>query len=210
MATVVTNGVLKRVRRANLNVAIVEEVDGSWSELVYLIFVDITIRPATADDVPLVLQFIKALGDYEKLAHQVVATEAGLRDALFGSRPDAEVVIAFAGGEPAGFALFFHNFSTFLGRRGLYLEDLFVKAEWRGHGVGKRLLIHLARLAVERNCGRFEWAVLDWNEPAIEFYRRLGAQPLHEWTVFRVTGDELHELAGVEPNSAAHGRSGSR
>jgi len=172
--------------------------------------VDITIRPATADDVPLVLQFIKALGDYEKLAHQVVATEAGLRDALFGSRPDAEVVIAFAGGEPAGFALFFHNFSTFLGRRGLYLEDLFVKAEWRGHGVGKRLLIHLARLAVERNCGRFEWAVLDWNEPAIEFYRRLGAQPLHEWTVFRVTGDELHELAGVEPNSAAHGRSGSR
>jgi GNAT superfamily N-acetyltransferase len=159
--------------------------------------VDITIRPATADDVPLVLQFIKALGDYEKLAHDVVATEAGLRDALFGSRPDAEVVIAVAGDEPAGFALFFHNFSTFLGRRGLYLEDLFVKAEWRGHGVGKRLLIHLARLAVERNCGRFEWAVLDWNEPAIEFYRRLGAQPLHDWSVFRMTGDALHKLAGV-------------
>jgi GNAT superfamily N-acetyltransferase len=159
--------------------------------------VDITIRPATVEDVPLVLEFIKALGEFERLAHEVVATEAGLRDALFGPRPDAEVVIASAGGEPAGFALFFHNFSTFLGRRGLYLEDLFVKPEWRGHGIGKRLLIHLAGLAVERACGRFEWAVLDWNDPAIQFYRNLGAQPLHEWSIFRVSGAELQKLAAL-------------
>jgi GNAT superfamily N-acetyltransferase len=159
--------------------------------------VDITIRPATVEDVPLVLQFINALGEFEKLAHEVVATEPGLRDALFGPRPDAEVLIAYAGGEPAGFALFFHNFSTFLGRRGLYLEDLFVKPEWRGHGVGKRLLIHLARLAVDRKCGRFEWAVLDWNEGAIQFYCSLGAQPLHDWSIFRMSGDALHKLAGI-------------
>jgi GNAT superfamily N-acetyltransferase len=156
---------------------------------------DITIRPAIADDVPLILEFIKALAEYEKMSDQVIATEAGLRDALFGPRPDAEVVIASAGSEPAGFALFFHNFSTFVGRRGLYLEDLFVKPEWRGHGVGKRLLAHLAQLAIERDCGRFEWAVLDWNEPAIEFYRSLGARPLNDWTVFRVPEDALRRLA---------------
>ena len=135
--------------------------------------------------------------EYEKLRHEVEATEADIDAALFGSHPRLFCEIAEWDGEPVGFAVWFNNFSTFSGRSGIYLEDLFVKAEWRGHGVGKRLLIHLARLAVERNCGRFEWAVLDWNEPAIEFYRRLGAQPLHEWTVFRVTGDELHELAGV-------------
>src|SRR2546426_12837124 len=134
---------------------------------------NVRIERAQERDVPLILELIRGLAEYERLADQCVATEAGLRDALFGAQPAAEVLIAFAGDTPAGFALFFHNFSTFLGRRGLYLEDLFVKAEWRGHGVGKRLLIHLARLAVERNCGRFEWAVLDWNEPAIEFYRRL-------------------------------------
>jgi len=159
--------------------------------------VEITIRPATVDDVPLILQFIKALAEYEKLTHQVIASDARLRDALFGPKPDAEVVIAYAGGEAAGFALFFHNFSTFLAQRGLYLEDLFVKPKWRGHGVGKRLLIHLAQLALERQCGRFEWAVLDWNEPAIQFYRNLGAQPLHDWSVFRVSGDALERLAGV-------------
>jgi len=159
--------------------------------------VDITIRPATPADVPLILDLIKALAEYEKLAHQVTATEARLQAALFGSQPDAEVVIAFAGDEPAGFALFFHNFSTFLAQRGLYLEDLFVKPEWRGHGVGKRLLVHLAGLALQRSCGRFEWAVLDWNEPAIQFYRRLGAQPLEEWRIFRVTGDALQRLAGA-------------
>src|SRR5437762_4048339 len=155
------------------------------------------IRPASVEDVPIILQLIRDLATYERAPHEVTATEEQLIDVLFGQRPSAEVLLAFEGKSPVGFAVFFHNFSTWLGRRGLYLEDLFVKPEWRGHGVGKRLLVHLARLAVERNCGRFEWAVLDWNEPAIEFYRRLGAQPLHEWTVFRVTGDELHKLAGV-------------
>jgi GNAT superfamily N-acetyltransferase len=156
---------------------------------------NITIRPATVEDVPLVLQFIKALAEYEKMSDEVRASEAGLRAALFGPKPDAEVVIAWAGTEPAGFALFFHNFSTFVGRRGLYLEDLFVKPEWRGQGIGRQLLVHLARLAVERDCGRFEWAVLDWNEPAIQFYRGLGAHPLNEWTIFRVSGEALRRLA---------------
>jgi GNAT superfamily N-acetyltransferase len=158
---------------------------------------DITIRPATVEDVPLVLHFIKALAEYEKMSDQVTASEAGLRAALFGPEPAAEVVIASAGAEPAGFALFFHNFSTFLGCRGLYLEDLFVKPEWRGHGIGRQLLVHLARLAIERDCGRFEWAVLDWNEPAIQFYRGLGAHPLTDWTIFRVTGEALQQLAGA-------------
>ena len=155
------------------------------------------IRKATEADVPVIAWFIRQLAEYERLLQEAVMTEETLRESLFGSRPSGEVLLGYHQDKPVAFAVFFHNFSTFLGRRGLYLEDLFVKAEWRGHGVGKRLLIHLARLAVDRNCGRFEWAVLDWNEPAIEFYRRLGAQPLHEWTVFRVTGDELHELAGV-------------
>jgi len=156
---------------------------------------DVTIRPATERDVPLVLDLIKGLADYEKLAHEVTATEAGLRRSLFGPSPGAEVVIAEVAGEPVGFALFFHNFSTFVGKRGLYLEDLFVKPAWRGHGVGRQLLVYLARLAVERDCGRFEWAVLDWNEQAIRFYRGLGAQPMHDWTVFRVAGDALQQLA---------------
>ena len=155
----------------------------------------VTVRPATVEDVPLILEFIKGLAEYEKLEDQLIATEARLTSALFGPRPDAEVVLAFVGAEPAGFALFFHNFSTFLGQRGLYLEDLFVKPEWRGHGVGKRLLVHLAGIALQRNCGRFEWAVLDWNEPAIQFYRRLGAQPLHDWSIFRVSGETLQRLA---------------
>jgi len=157
----------------------------------------VTVRPATVEDVPLILEFIKGLAEYEKLGHQLVASEERLSAALFGPKPDAEVVIAFAGAEPAGFALFFHNFSTFLAQRGLYLEDLFVKPEWRGHGIGKRLLAYLAAIAVERNCGRFEWVVLDWNEPAIEFYRRLGAQPLDDWRIFRVTGESLQGLASL-------------
>src|SRR5262249_59446497 len=123
--------------------------------------------------------------------------EDGLREALFGARPDAEVLIAYADDRPAGFALFFHNFSTFVGRRGLYLEDLFVKPEFRGLGIGKRLLVELASIAVARNCGRFEWAVLDWSEPAIGFYKKLGAQPMHEWTVFRVDGPALTKLAST-------------
>lgn len=156
------------------------------------------IRSATAADVPLILEFIKGLAEYEKLAHEVVADEALLREQLFGESPakaGADVVIAYLAGGPVGFALFFHNFSTFLGRRGIYLEDLFVKPEVRGHGVGRALLVHLARLAVERGCGRFEWAVLNWNEPAIKFYESLGAKPMNDWTVYRVTGEALKELA---------------
>lgn len=156
---------------------------------------NIHLRRGRVEDVPVIVALVKALADYEKLADQAVATEADLKRWLFGERPAAEVVIAWAGAEPIGFALFFHNFSTFLGRPGLYLEDLFVKAEWRGRGIGRRLLSHLAAIAVERGCGRFEWAVLDWNEPAIAFYRRMGAVVLEDWRVCRVTGEALATLA---------------
>jgi GNAT superfamily N-acetyltransferase len=155
----------------------------------------ITIRPADIADVPAILQFIRDLATYEHLEHEVIATEATLREGLFGPRPYAEVVLACLKGEPVGFALFFHNFSTFLGRAGIYLEDLYVRPEARGHGVGRRLLTWLAGTAVSRGCGRLEWAVLDWNEPSIRFYRNLGAVPLNEWTTFRVTGPALHQLA---------------
>jgi len=150
---------------------------------------------ATELDASLILQMIQDLAEYERMSDQVVATEDGLREVLFGPRPQAEVLIAYAGDRPAGFALFFHNFSTFVGRRGLYLEDLFVRPEFRGLGIGRRLLTELARIAVERNCGRFEWSVLDWNEPAIGFYRRLGAEMMKEWRIFRLTGDALKQLA---------------
>ncbi|HYW09130.1 MAG TPA: GNAT family N-acetyltransferase [Longimicrobium sp.] len=153
------------------------------------------IRPALPADVPLILHFIRRLAEYERLAGEVVATEAILRDSLFGARPAAEVVIAEWEGAPAGFALFFHNFSTFLGRPGLYLEDLFVEPEQRGRGIGRALLGHLARVAAERGCGRLEWSVLDWNGDAIRFYRSLGAEPMDDWTVYRVTGDALAALA---------------
>lgn len=157
----------------------------------------LTIEPAAERDVPLILSFIRKLAEYEKLSHQVAATEALLREWLFGPRPVAEVVIAYLAVEPVGFALYFHNFSTFLGRSGIYLEDLFVDPPHRGKGVGKALLMHLARLASERGCGRFEWAVLDWNQPAIDFYRSLGAMPLDDWTLFRLTGDALDRLASA-------------
>jgi|SRR6478672_4467008 GNAT superfamily N-acetyltransferase len=153
------------------------------------------IERATERDIPIILQMIHDLAVYERMADQAVASEAGLRDALFSGRRDAEVILAYADDQPAGFALFFHNFSTFLGRRGLYLEDLFVKPELRGAGIGKRLLVELARIAVERGCGRFEWSVLDWNEPAIGFYKKLGAEPMDEWTIFRVTGEALERLS---------------
>ncbi|HEX9982090.1 MAG TPA: GNAT family N-acetyltransferase [Thermoanaerobaculia bacterium] len=153
------------------------------------------IRTATAADVPLIYRFIRDLAMYEKLEHAVVATEEDIRNTLFGERRYAEVIIAEDDGQPAGFALFFHNYSTFLGRPGIYLEDLFVRPEMRGKGYGKALLAHLAALAVERNCGRVEWAVLDWNEPAMAFYRGLGAKAVDEWTIFRLTGDALRELA---------------
>ncbi len=155
----------------------------------------IRIVPAQASDVPIILRMIKALAEYEQLTHEVVATEAGLRQSLFGPRPAGEVVIAYAGDAPVGFALFFHNFSTFLGRHGLYLEDLFVVPEWRGKGVGKQLLAHVATIAESRNCGRMEWAVLDWNESAIAFYRRMGAHVLDEWRLCRLTGSELRAAA---------------
>jgi GNAT superfamily N-acetyltransferase len=156
---------------------------------------DFRIEPATAHDVPLILKFIKGLAEYERLTHEVVATEESLRNTLFGPHRFAEVVIGYSGTEPAGFALFFHNYSTFLGRPGIYIEDIFVLPEWRRKGLGRRLLVYIARLAVERNCGRVEWSVLDWNEPALRFYRSIGAQAMDEWTVYRLAGDALKKLA---------------
>ncbi|MBX3063141.1 MAG: GNAT family N-acetyltransferase [Anaerolineae bacterium] len=153
------------------------------------------IQPTTIVDVPTILSFIRKLADYEKLAHEMVATEDDLRVTLFGERPSAEVVIGYWDDQPVAFALFFHNYSTFLGKPGLYLEDLYVDQEMRGKGLGKELLRYLARLAKQRNCGRFEWWVLDWNEPSIQFYKSLGAIPMDEWTVFRVTGEALDRLA---------------
>ena len=155
----------------------------------------LSIRPATVDDVPLVRALIGELAEYERLADAAVATDADLRAQLFGERPAAEVLIGEVDGEPAGFALFFHNFSTFLGKRGLYLEDLFVRPAARGAGLGKHLMAALARIAVQRDCGRFEWSVLDWNAPAIGFYRRIGAVGMDEWTVQRLEGEALHALA---------------
>jgi GNAT superfamily N-acetyltransferase len=159
---------------------------------------DLTIRFASADDVPLILQFIRDLARYEKLEHEVVATEEILKQALFGPRRHAEVLIGEVNGEPAGFALFFHNFSTFIGRPGIYLEDLFVRPEHRGRGFGKALLARLAQLAIERNCGRVEWAVLDWNTSAIEFYKSIGAVMMTDWRIFRLKGESLQKLARSE------------
>ena len=155
----------------------------------------IAIRPATPADLPLIAQFIRDLADYEKLAHEVRFDEAKLGEKLFGPRPYAEVLIGEIDGTPQGFALFFHNFSTFEGRPGLYLEDLFVRPEARGSGLGKALLAHLAALCTERDCARLEWSVLDWNAPAIGFYQSLGAKLMDEWTVMRVDGEALTKLA---------------
>ena len=156
---------------------------------------DFHIRPAAESDVPLILHFIRELARYERLLHEVVATEESLRESLFGERPAAEVALGYQGEEPAAFALYFHNFSTFVGRPGIYLEDLYVKPEFRGRGLGRAMLRHLARLAKERNCGRLEWSVLDWNEPAVRFYKSLGAVAMDEWTIYRVTGAALESLA---------------
>lgn len=153
------------------------------------------IRIATRDDIATILGFIRELAVYERMLDEVEANEARLRETLFGERPFAETLLAEIDHAPVGFALYFHNYSTFLGKPGLYLEDLYVKPEHRGHGVGAALLRRLARIAVERSCGRFEWSVLDWNEPAIGFYKKLGAQPMSEWTVFRVSGEALTRLA---------------
>jgi len=155
-----------------------------------------TLRTAHRHDLPLILELIEGLAEYERLRHECRATIELLDSALFGERAFAEVIIAEADGEAAGFALFFHNFSTFLARPGIYLEDLFVRPAYRGRGIGKALLEKLAALALERNCGRLEWAVLDWNVDAIAFYEKLGAKPQNDWTVYRVTGDALLRLAG--------------
>lgn len=154
------------------------------------------ISPATEADVPAILDLIRGLAAYEKLAHTVVATEDALRRTLFGPRPAAEVLLAFDGSEPVGFALFFPNYSTFLAKPGLYLEDLFVKPEARGRGIGLALLRRLASIARDRNYGRMEWSVLDWNEPAIGFYKKLGAVAMDEWTIFRLTEDVIAGLDG--------------
>ena len=161
------------------------------------------IRTATAADTPWILEMIVALADYEKLSHVVVATEDALRQSLFGPRPAAEVLLAFDGASCCGFALFFPNYSTFLAKPGLYLEDLFVKPEARGRGIGRALLIKLAAIAQERGYGRLEWSVLDWNQPAIGFYKKLGAVALDDWTMFRVTGDALQALASISSPQAA-------
>jgi GNAT superfamily N-acetyltransferase len=150
---------------------------------------------AEKSDVPLILTFIKELGEYERLAHEIVATEETLRETLFGERSYAEVVIAYYDDQPVGYALFFHSFSTFLGRPGIYLEDVYVRPPMRGRGIGKALLVYLAQLAVERKCGRVEWSVLSWNEPSIRFYESLGAVAMNEWTVYRLSGDSLGQLA---------------
>jgi GNAT superfamily N-acetyltransferase len=160
------------------------------------------ISPAAPADVNLVLSLITALADYEKLRHEVIATELSLSKALFGPRPSAEAVIARLGGKPAGFALFFHNFSTFVGKHGLYLEDLFVLPEFRGRAIGKALLQYLAQLALQRECGRFEWAVLDWNRPARDFYESLGAEAKSDWILHRVSGEALQRLASGESGLA--------
>lgn len=156
---------------------------------------DLQIRDATMADVPVILQLIRDLATYERAPNDVLATEEGLREVLFGADPAAKVVIAFENAAPVGFAVYFFNFSTWLGRPGLYLEDLFVKPEVRGRGYGRALLVHLAGIAREHNCGRMEWAVLTWNDPAIEFYKRLGAVALEEWRVFRLTKEGIAKLA---------------
>ncbi len=154
-----------------------------------------TIRAATVADVPVILDLIRALAEYERAPNDVVATKEILDETLFGKKSAAEVLLLFENDVAVGFAVFFHNFSTWLGCPGLYLEDLFVRPEHRGKGYGRALLIHLAKIARDRNCGRMEWAVLDWNEPAIQFYRKLGAKPMEEWTVFRLTRDGIAGLA---------------
>ena len=153
------------------------------------------IARATEREAPIVLSLIQALAEYERMSDECVATEAALRQTLFGPEPAAEVVIGYVGSEPVGFALFFQNYSTFLARPGLYLEDLFVKPEWRRHGFGRALLGHLAAIAVERGYGRMEWSVLDWNAPSIAFYKTLGARAMDEWTTMRVTGEALRALS---------------
>jgi GNAT superfamily N-acetyltransferase len=164
-------------------------------------FVPVRIEPAVPDDVPTICALIRELAEFERLVDQFVATEDRLHESLFGSRPYAEVLMARHGNESVGFALFFHNYSTFRAQPGIYLEDLYVRPAHRGRGYGKALLSHIAQLAVKRNCGRFEWSVLDWNQRAVDFYKRLGAEPLDDWTMFRVTGAALERLGKLADGS---------
>jgi GNAT superfamily N-acetyltransferase len=154
-----------------------------------------SIRPAVEADVPVILDLIKQLAEYEKLSHEMIATEDAMRAALFGPRPAAEVLLAFLKQQPVAYAVYFQTYSTFLARPGFYLEDIFVKPEHRKKGIGKHMLAQLAKIAVQRGCGRFEWSVLDWNKPAIEFYTSIGARPMDAWTVYRLTSDALESLA---------------
>jgi len=154
-----------------------------------------TIRAAERGDVPLLLEFIRELAEYERLSHEVTVTEETLERSMFGEPAYAEALLGYAGKTPVGFAIFFHNFSTFAGKPGIYLEDIYVKPDHRGNGYGRSMLIHLAQLAVDRDCGRFEWAVLDWNESAIRFYESLGARPMDDWIIYRLDGDALRALA---------------
>lgn len=156
------------------------------------------IKPATIKDIPIILDFIKKLAEYEKLSHQVIATEQKLEESLFKNNPDAEVILAYLDNKPVAIAIFFHNYSTFLAQKGLYLEDLFVLEEYRKQGVGKKVLQYLAKLAIERDCGRFEWAVLDWNTPAINFYKNIGAKIKSEWLTTQLTGMALKSFAESE------------
>lgn len=156
---------------------------------------EITIRQAVEEDIPLILSFIKKIAEYEKLSHEVIATEEILRESLFGKKPSAEVILAYLENQPVAYAVYFYNFSTFIGKKGLYLEDLFVLPEFRGGGLGKKMLLYLFKKAADENCGRMEWAVLDWNEPAINFYKSLGAKPMDEWTTFRVDEEVLKKYS---------------
>ena len=170
-----------------------------WRLRTFFLMSNLQIKQATERDIPLIVRFIQQLAEYERLSKEAVMTEDLLRESLFGERPVAEVVIGYYEDKPVAFAVFFHNFSTFLGKPGLYLEDLFVIPEMRGKGFGRSMLVYLAKLACERNCGRFEWSVLDWNETAIGFYKKLGAVPMSEWTVFRMTGEAIERLANESP-----------
>lgn len=161
----------------------------------------LSIRPAIASDVPVILSLIQGLADYEKLSHEVIATEESLSKTLFGPHPCAEVLIGYVNGAPAGFALFFQNYSTFLAKPGLYLEDLYVQPQHRQLGLGKALVTTVARIAQERGCGRYEWTVLDWNTPAIQFYENLGAEMKSDWRIMRVTGDALTHMASLAPEA---------
>lgn len=163
---------------------------------------DTAIRAATKDDCALIVQFISELAEYEKLAHEAVATPKDIETALFGPQPKAFCAIAEVSGQPAGFALCFYNFSTFLGKPGIYLEDLFVRPEFRGKGIGKMFFQYLAQRALDENCGRIEWWVLDWNEPSIEFYKSMGAKAMDEWTVYRLTGDDISNVANLKKKAA--------